>query len=98
MSQNKELYDWYKKMGICPQCGSNKAAPGKVRCEECLAKNADGARKQREKMTQKQADTVRENHRTYLKNSEQTERQQGCVSIAENPRVSIRPQCVLSAG
>lgn len=67
MSQNKELYDWYKKMGICPQCGSNKAAPGKVRCEECLVKNAESARKQREKFTQEQADTARENHRTYLK-------------------------------
>lgn len=41
MSYNKELYEWYKKNGICPSCGSNPAAPNRVRCWDCLAKNAD---------------------------------------------------------
>lgn len=43
----QELYAWYKQMGICPQCGTNKAAPNRVRCEECLAKNAESADKHR---------------------------------------------------
>lgn len=34
-------------MGICPQCGTNKAAPSRVRCEECLAKQAERADKHR---------------------------------------------------
>lgn len=47
MAKNQELYAWYKKMRICPQCGTNKAAPNRVRCEECLAKNAESADKHR---------------------------------------------------
>lgn len=47
MTKYQELYAWYKQMGICPQCGTNKAAPNRVRCEECLAKNAESANKRR---------------------------------------------------
>lgn len=47
MTKNQELYAWYKQMGICSQCGTNKAAPNRVRCEECLAKNAESADKHR---------------------------------------------------
>jgi hypothetical protein len=43
-------YQWYKKNGICVQCLRYDASPGKVRCEVCLAKNAEVARKRREKM------------------------------------------------
>lgn len=47
MTKNQELYAWYKQMGICPQCGTNKAALNRVRCEECLAKNAESEDKHR---------------------------------------------------
>lgn len=47
MTKYQELYAWYKQAGICPQCGTNKAAPNRVRCEECLAKNAESADKHR---------------------------------------------------
>ena len=43
-------YQWYKENGICVQCLRYDASPGKVRCEVCLAKNAEVARKRREKM------------------------------------------------
>lgn len=43
-------YDWYKSNGICVQCLQYDASPGKVRCEVCLAKNAEGARRYRAKM------------------------------------------------
>lgn len=43
-------YDWYKSNGICIQCLQYDASPGKVRCEVCLAKNAEGARRYRAKM------------------------------------------------
>lgn len=43
-------YEWYKSHGICVQCLQHDAAPGRVRCESCLAKNAEGARKSRAKI------------------------------------------------
>lgn len=49
MAWSKELYQWYKDMGICCQCGCKKAAPKRIRCEECLASNAESAKKRREK-------------------------------------------------
>ena len=43
-------YEWYKSHGICVQCLRSDAAPGRVRCEVCLAKNAELARKSRAKI------------------------------------------------
>ncbi len=43
-------YEWYRDKGICIQCLRYDASSGKVRCEVCLAKNAEGARKYRAKM------------------------------------------------
>ena len=88
MSQHKELYDWYKKMGICPQCGSNKAAPGKVRCEECLAKNAESSRKQREKKSEKQTEAIRQKHREYLKNLRAKRKADGLCIYCGKPQNS----------
>ena len=39
-AQRRERYYWYKEHGICVSCGQEEAAPGKVRCEECAAKEA----------------------------------------------------------
>lgn len=47
---NKANYQFYKSHGICVQCGNYKAAPGRVRCEVCLAQNTESsARRHREK-------------------------------------------------
>lgn len=49
-------------MGICPQCGTNKAAPNRVRCEECLAKNAESADKHRK------TSPISTGRKTYIRN------------------------------
>lgn len=33
-------YEWYKSRGICPRCGQEDAAKGKVYCLNCLDKEA----------------------------------------------------------
>ncbi len=43
-------YDWYKSNGICVQCLRYDAAPGRVRCEVCLNKNAEASKNRRAKM------------------------------------------------
>lgn len=40
-------YKYYKDHGICPQCGVREHAPGRVRCEICLAQNAESAARKR---------------------------------------------------
>ena len=42
-----ENYKYYKEHGICPQCGVREHAPGRVRCEICLAQNADSSARKR---------------------------------------------------
>lgn len=32
----KERYQWYKSHGICPRCGQEAAAKGRVYCLNCL--------------------------------------------------------------
>lgn len=32
----ESLYDWRKKMGLCVQCGKEKAFSGYVRCPKCI--------------------------------------------------------------
>ena len=44
-----ENYKYYKDHGICPQCGVREHAPGRVRCEICLAQNAESSRRHRDK-------------------------------------------------
>lgn len=74
MTKNQELYAWYKQMGICPQCGTNKAAPNRVRCEECLAKNAESADKHRKIRPR---DT---GHKIYIKNLREQRKENGlCI-------------------
>lgn len=55
---DRELYLWYKDRGICIQCRRERAAPGKVRCEECLAVEADRTYENRQKMPVEQRKEV----------------------------------------
>ena len=74
MTKYQELYAWYKRMGICPQCGTNKAAPHRVRCEECLAKQAENADKQRKIRPRNTG------HKTYIKNLREQRKENGlCI-------------------
>ena len=36
---NKESYQCYKALGICPTCGVESAKPGNVRCAGCIQKS-----------------------------------------------------------
>lgn len=42
-------YDFYKSIGICPKCKKRTSAKGRVRCEICLAKQAENTARYREK-------------------------------------------------
>lgn len=88
MKEYQELYQWYKEMGICPQCGTNKAAPGKVRCEECLAKNAESSHKRREKQSQQQTENIRREHRTYIKKLREHRKAAGLCIYCGKPQSS----------
>lgn len=50
---NKERYQWYKSMGICPQCGQNPACKGHVCCLECRFKDNERSYKAYYKNTDK---------------------------------------------
>lgn len=82
MTKNQELYAWYKQMGICPQCGTNKAAPNRVRCEECLAKNAENSKKQLEKKTRA---LVYEKNRLYKKKLTEQRKENGLCIWCRKP-------------
>lgn len=41
----RERYLFYKQHRVCPSCGTRNAAPGRVRCETCLAVSASRSRK-----------------------------------------------------
>lgn len=69
-------YKYYKDHGICPQCGVREHAPGRVRCEICLAQNAESKHRQYEQETQEQrasrlssVNTYRKKMRSNRKNS-----------------------------
>lgn len=49
-----ENYKYYKEHGICPQCGVREHAPGRVRCEICLAQNAESKQRQRDAENEEQ--------------------------------------------
>lgn len=81
----KELYKWYKEHNICPQCGSNRAAPHRVRCEECLLKNAESSQKQRDKSAEKR-EKAKENHRSYLKSLREERKKNGLCIYCGKPQ------------
>lgn len=71
-----ENYKYYKEHGICPQCGVREHAPRRVRCEICLAQNAESKHRQYEQETQEQrasrlssVNTYRKKMRSNRKNS-----------------------------
>lgn len=86
VSEHKELYQWYKEHRICPQCGSNKAAPHRVRCWECLHKNAESTRKQREKKNNAERQQNRNRHNVYLSNLRKERKQKGLCIWCGKPR------------
>ena len=38
---SKNDYDFYKKIGICPDCRKNPAVPNRVFCDDCAEKRRE---------------------------------------------------------
>lgn len=43
--RHRDVYLQRKEQGLCAYCGKRPALPNRVRCNDCLQKNRDGARK-----------------------------------------------------
>ena len=52
-------YQFFKSHGICPQCGKEKAAPGRVCCLNCLDKQNIRKLERWDSMTEEQKEQVR---------------------------------------
>lgn len=52
-------YQFFKSHGICPQCGKEKAAPGRVCCLNCLDKQNIRRLVRWDSMTEEQKEQVR---------------------------------------
>lgn len=73
-------YKYYKDHGICPQCGVREHAPGRVRCEICLARNAESKRRQLESETQQQRNSRLSSMNAYHKKMRSKRKDSGkCV-------------------
>lgn len=62
-----ENYKYYKDHGICPQCGVREHAPGRVRCEICLAQNAESKQRQRDTENSERREARLSSMNTYQK-------------------------------
>lgn len=52
--KSRESYHWYKAHGICVDCKQEEAAPGKVRCLNCLSIRAEQIRKRESELTEEE--------------------------------------------
>lgn len=52
--QSMEQYYWYKEHGICVKCKEYEAVPNKVKCEVCLLKESETAKKKIDNLTEEQ--------------------------------------------
>lgn len=52
-------YQFFKSHGICPNCGKEKAAPGRVCCLNCLDKQNIRRLERWDNMTEEQKEQVR---------------------------------------
>lgn len=57
--QGMSDYRFYKSHGICPHCGKEKAAPGRVCCLNCLDKQSVRRMARWDSMTEEQKEQVR---------------------------------------
>ncbi len=85
MAQNREDYHFYKRLGICVSCGKNKAAMGKVRCEECLAKVTNAVNKNRKEKTDEQKEFDRLKKNAYMRELRARKKQNGVCQWCNKP-------------
>lgn len=78
-------YELLKGLKVCIQCMRYSAAPGKVRCEVCLAQNAESAENRRKKENQEQTKERKQKHKEYLKRIRQERKERGVCIFCEKP-------------
>ena len=72
-------YQWYKAHGICPRCGQEDAAKGKVYCLNCLDKEAVAT------MIYRSTHDTRENNRKDCRERYYKAKENGiCVRCRQN--------------
>lgn len=75
-----ENYKYYKEHGICPQCGVREHAPGRVRCEICLAQNAESSARKRLNENDNEYDTRMKKMRYYNRSTRSERKENGkCI-------------------
>ena len=88
----KDEYWFFVKMGICTKCGKYTAAPGRRKCEVCLAKDAESHMKMREAKGKGNS-----NHKEYLKRRREEAKKQGicrsCLKRKVMPGWSMCHEC-----
>ena len=73
-------YKYYKEHGICPQCGVRERAPGRVRCEICLAQNAESSARKRLNENDNEYDTRMKKMRYYNRSTRSERKENGkCI-------------------
>lgn len=88
----KDEYWFFVKMGICTKCGKYTAAPGRRKCEVCLAKDAESHMKKREAKGNGNS-----NHKEYLKRRREEAKKNGicrsCLKRKAMPGWSMCHEC-----
>lgn len=88
----KDEYWFFVKMGICTKCGKYTAAPGRRKCEVCLAKDAESHMKRRESQGNKNS-----GHAEYMKRKREEARENGicrsCLKRKVMPGWSMCHEC-----
>lgn len=73
----KERYNWYKSMGICPNCGQNPAWKGHIFCLECRFKDIEKHRERYRKNT----NIIKEKNKESLKKLRQKRIEAGICTV-----------------
>ena len=89
MSEDSRLlYEFYKRNGICVNCGQIKSAKGRVRCINCLEKGAESQRRRRLEKTEEELEKERKQRRDYRRKYYYENKEKGLCVNCGKPRTS----------
>lgn len=97
MSQgyDKSLYEFYKSVKICYQCGKNSVAKGKTRCLDCLEKMAESQRKRFERETEEERKIRLQKNKERSRKRYQERKSQGlCVNCNKPQSIHSTVYCI----
>lgn len=78
-------YEYFKSLKICVQCMRYSVAPGRVRCEVCLAQNAEASERKIRNESSEQSEERKRKHREYLKRIRKERKERGVCIFCERP-------------